>query len=372
MWRSQRDQEFNSQHRRLTGAHSIRRRQGRDKKKASLAKASDDSGAEEAELTELQKKAMLIAEAMGSVSARDMNARRSNVRQAGHVSGLQALLARGRVASLTPRPPPARGGTMLIRSGLLFQRPTLKSKAVADVNSHRDAPPYWSPSEKHLKAADEFDERHRIRADRAEKALKALQEDISSAGRDRVCRSTTHSVRSNRYFIDEGVTGITRYATGRKKELVVAERQWSVYESIWAPRCKYADSRDVHETEAALKRAYGIDWSYVKITHGMEAQIRKVDTSDDAVARCHEAFADNLALMYSTFDYYAALGTGDPLALKLNAFKLFVEECDLVEEGTTSCALATLLQSVYASKHAPHTIRVIASLKWLAVGTVLA
>ena len=148
--------------------------------------------------------------------------------------------------------------------------------------------------------------------------------------------------------------------------------------SVWKARPKWADSKAFLDTEAVYEKGFCLDWSRALRSHRLAAFILKNDDGDgdasgeeddaeggsgggDSAATLtkdagvggdpnDEAAAESElvdvgdtlwrhhALIYRTFDAYAAADTKvDVSSITYNAFKDFVQDCDLDESGDRFC-----------------------------------
>ena len=173
------------------------------------------------------------------------------------------------------------------------------------------------------------------------------------------------NLQHNRFYVNEKIVEeeqiVRRRSSihgggggGRQK----VEKEWDISQSVWPPRAKYADSKSVHDTEDHMLKVLDCDWKYALEEHGTEAFIKKKckahPGSQAAVEACHAAFVEKRVMIYSLFDYYATLGTGEPFSIQLNSFTMFVEECDLVDSKNPNLkksALAWLDPATFGLRH---------------------
>eukprot|EP00966_Prymnesium_polylepis_P175345 4057946-Prymnesium_polylepis.1 len=137
-----------------------------------------------------------------------------------------------------------------------------------------------------------------------------------------------HELLQNRYFVEEFVD---MEALGKKKHVVkVIEKKWDISQSIWPPRAKYADSNAIHDTDEHMIRVLNKDMMYALAEHNTEAFIVKNCKSSTAIEDCRAVLHDFSRLIYSVYDFYASLGTGEPFTIQLNAYSRFLEETELI------------------------------------------
>lgn len=128
---------------------------------------------------------------------------------------------------------------------------------------------------------------------------------------------------------------------------------WRLEESIWAPRRRRADSRGYYDGDTA-RVAFEVDWAGASEGGSLARMILRNDRDEpDAWARrdlsevdeVRSVLLEHAPLLYNVFDYYASCagaggsggGSGDIFAISSAQYKLFVQECALVEQGTRSC-----------------------------------
>ncbi|KAL1511314.1 hypothetical protein AB1Y20_006119 [Prymnesium parvum] len=222
--------------------------------------------------------------------------------------------------------------TLLVRSGLIA-RPTLQSKAQ----------PWWTPPDEVVTAAKRWDERHRERAERAEATFKGLSARVTDKGQQVAFSNALHDVRLNRYFVHE--KAFIQSAEGRvPKPRVVVARAWSLYDSIWKPRASYADSKDLHDTVVHLESCMASDFALALVDHDTRGYIQKHDPRPTAVQDVETALRESVDLVYSTFDYFACVGSGLPVGVNLNSYRLFVEQAGMIDKTSKWCSSAAFDQ----------------------------
>ena len=75
-------------------------------------------------------------------------------------------------------------------------------------------------------------------------------------------------MRQNRYFLNEKVE--VTVALEKRQKAAVIKKAWSVYDSIWGPRLKFADSKDVHDRPSHLEECLRTDFKYAMADHGTQ------------------------------------------------------------------------------------------------------
>ena len=118
------------------------------------------------------------------------------------------------------------------------------------------------------------------------------------------------------------------------------KRAWKIEESIWAPRRKWADSRDFYDTPECLRKALEADWRMAGggAGDGFDRFILKHHKVAGGPTEALELVLNTLEKyvneIYCLFDAYAMQGSGDFTHIQMNSYKDFLLDCDLVEEGS--------------------------------------
>ena len=185
------------------------------------------------------------------------------------------------------------------------------------------------------------------------------------------------NMQLNRFFINEKIVEEVRIVRRKSSTSMMQqkkapqEKAWSLEDSVWPPRAKYADSKGVHDTEDHMIRVLECDWKYALAEHATEAFIKKHCKANKgtqaAVDGCYAAFAEHHNMVYSMFDYYATLGSGEPFAIQLNAFTMFVEECELVDAKNPNLKKTNFDQLFLAVNAGTDNIRALDRVGWLQV-----
>ena len=145
-----------------------------------------------------------------------------------------------------------------------------------------------------------------------------------------------------------------QFSEAPKPEVVEEEEPPSVDEGpppkplkrIFAPRKRWATSKKLVDGEQLLYAAFSFDWQRACSTKGFVTLIVKADddagasaaSSEAELAEVKQALWKRHQLLFSMFDYYAALGTSDDMcSLGFNAFKQWVNDCGFVIDGSRSC-----------------------------------
>ena len=102
--------------------------------------------------------------------------------------------------------------------------------------------------ERITKAADNFDSRYRKLTRGVHKVEVAWRCDITHMAKEESLMRGIWDVSQSRYFEREKLRAMRIYKTGKKREKEADE--WKLETSIWAPRCKWSNSKGFWETEA--------------------------------------------------------------------------------------------------------------------------
>jgi hypothetical protein len=136
------------------------------------------------------------------------------------------------------------------------------------------------------------------------------------------------------WALEERVVELGDAANDDDEEAPV-KRAWKIEESLWWPRRKWADSRDLYDTPECLRKALHADWQMACKGGGLEKFIVKhhkaaEPSSDEVVEHVLGALDDYNAVIYSIFDAYGMQGTGDFTHIQLNSYKNFCLDCEMV------------------------------------------
>ena len=113
------------------------------------------------------------------------------------------------------------------------------------------------------------------------------------------------------------------------------KRAWKIEESIWAPRRKWADSRDFYDTPECLRKALEADWRMAGggAGDGFDRFILKHHKVAGGPTEALELVLNTLEKyvneIYCLFDAYAMQGSGDFTHIQMNSYKDFLLDCDL-------------------------------------------
>ena len=114
---------------------------------------------------------------------------------------------------------------------------------------------------------------------------------------------------------------------------------------IWQPRAAFADSKDIFDTDEVELKQFNVDWKQA-CELGLSKLIDKLDDDggvdadgdgiSDEVAETKAVMWDYHDRIVQLFDYYAAVG-GSLSSLALNQWSAFVEDFELVVDGSKYC-----------------------------------
>ena len=114
---------------------------------------------------------------------------------------------------------------------------------------------------------------------------------------------------------------------------------------IWQPRAAFADSKDIFDTDEVELKRFNVDWKQA-CELGLSKLIDKIDDDggvdadgdgiSDEVAETKAVLWDYHDRIVQLFDYYAAVG-GSLSSLALNQWSAFVEDFELVVDGSKYC-----------------------------------
>ena len=184
------------------------------------------------------------------------------------------------------------------------------------------------------------------------------------------------SVRFNRYVAPpkEGLAlgdGYKRRARGEEAAAAPKRKEpFDLYRSIWRPRTKWADSRDLYDTDAVRQKRFEGDWKRM-LALGVIKYIMRFD--DDALAdedgdgipdeveEVGEALLRNYDLCCAVFWYYASLSSEIDF-MTLNAYTKLCTDCKLPSKKSKACRqcdidtifIAIDKSDARAAKHDPH------------------
>ena len=192
-------------------------------------------------------------------------------------------------------------------------------------------------------AADAFDGRHRKLTAQAHRIEVAHREDPMHIAKEGALLRSIWETGVNRYFEREKLAAVQRYETGgRKAKKEAVPEAWSLEKSIWWPRTKWCDAKDLWDSEDFLHRMFIKDWRR-SLECGLRGYIARHDDGgqgsiDEEVEEVEAVLWENHLMVYLLFDYYAAMGSSnDIFSITLNAYSQFVQDFKLIEKKSQTC-----------------------------------
>ena len=225
-------------------------------------------------------------------------------------------------------------------------------------------------SEALLNAAEKFDDGHRKLTKEAYAGLTELYRDGGEHVPGRTARFLRMVDDLKQHKFLEPMTKVKIVGERAKKPASTVKRekaakQFKLQESSWKVRSGWSDSRNFDETTECYEKAFILDWSRALRAHKLAAYItyndEEGDSDDEAeaeaviaangidsgitanggdheVAEVGKVMWKHHMLIYRIFDSYAS---ADPKrgisSIGYNAFKDFVQDCDLDVPGSKHC-----------------------------------
>ena len=200
-----------------------------------------------------------------------------------------------------------------------------------------------------LAAADAFDRRHRTYSAAAERCYRTLTRSaaIDAPEASDAFWNSIESVRWNRYVAparEEMAANDDNYK--RSAEAIVKRKEpFDLWRSIWRPRMKWADSKNLYDTDEVKQKRFEADWKRM-LTLGIIKYIMRYD--DDAMADIDEdgipdeveevgvALLRNYDLCCAVFWYYASY-SGEIDFMTFNAYGQLCTDCKLPSKKSKAC-----------------------------------
>ena len=139
--------------------------------------------------------------------------------------------------------------------------------------------------------------------------------------------------------------------------------RWNMDNSIWNPRRKSGNSKDLFETDASLGSMFDVDWEFVRQGHGLEAIIMKFDGyGAESVENARAMVSRHARTIYGAFECYCVLFCTEKRATSLvtsiadsnlfdltfNGYLEFTRECEVVGPNCSSGDLEVIWVKVNA------------------------
>ena len=230
-------------------------------------------------------------------------------------------------------------------------RPLVMRKELLKLSA--SAPQWWKMPQTSVEAAERFDTKHRARSARADQ-LCILSRKATSP-RDAVALKfdeAVFAVRTNRYFELRAVAPpekVIARARRPKEAKVIEPKSFDVYKSIWEPRRKDADSKDVYDTDEVEFKRFSIDWE-VLLGLGMTKLILMNDDGDDDGVEDEDGdgIPDEVEdvgmvlwkvhdVLSSIYTYYSIQSGSISDGIGLNAWTDFTDDFSLVSKTSQFC-----------------------------------
>jgi hypothetical protein len=175
-----------------------------------------------------------------------------------------------------------------------------------------------------LLASDDFDTRHAGYVRTANDLLTALSSRQPNFNHAHRFDRAVVDVQRNRLFVDATYDPFgVRHQSGRKKALWDPRGK----ESIWAPRMKWADSRDIYDTEEVEQGRFNVDWQRAMT---LPLGLGKKSMTEVELQKLKAVLWENHTMLWQLFSFYASVQM-EVSYLTLNAWSQLVDECRLTD-----------------------------------------
>ena len=228
-------------------------------------------------------------------------------------------------------------------------RPPAMRKELLELRA--SAPKWWKMPVTSVEAAQRFDTKHRAISAKADHLCINSGKAKSAAVADKFDEAL-FAVRTNRYFELRPVEPTEKViARARRPEdaKVIEPKPFDVYKSIWEPRRKDADSKDVYDTDDVEFKRFSIDWE-VLLGLGMTKLVLTHDDGDDdgvededgdgipdEVEDVGMALWNVHDLLTSIYTYYSIESGSISDGVGLNAWTDFTDDFKLVSKTSKYC-----------------------------------
>eukprot|EP00854_Cymbomonas_tetramitiformis_P001251 gene1251-1829_t len=132
--------------------------------------------------------------------------------------------------------------------------------------------------------------------------------------------------------------------TNPSRSMDMPPTPWKLPESIFRPRLKESDAKAFHNTEKVERKMFEKDWDWLdkkeKFTSMLERENKanpKGIAKDKAIIEMKDLIKKHYHILVSVFEYYAALGSGSPFHIQLNAYTTFLEDCQIPSSESQFC-----------------------------------
>ena len=216
---------------------------------------------------------------------------------------------------------------------------------------------WWVVPDDVLTQAMEFDERHTEHWARANRAHNAVQKDVTSITKAAAFQEAVVELERSRYI--EPKPKEVAFVQAKKVQVQSAAvnkstvSEWSLEQSIWAPRVKWSDAKDFYDTEAVQRSKVESCWQHALEEQGLAKIIKDADANANADREADQVMRilwDYHDLLFCCFEYYACLGN-DPCTISYNAWSQFVADCGLVSNESKFCKKSDIDRLVSPQEH---------------------
>jgi len=140
----------------------------------------------------------------------------------------------------------------------------------------------------------------------------------------------------------------TRQEKGFTAEKVAAPKPvWRLEDSIWAPRRYQCDSRHFYEREEVMRKMFDLDWRLArsggKLDNWITQKATMYEDAEEAMAAVTDVMWRYHKLLYSVFDFYAAIGASSNIfVIQVNAYLSLLSTVDVMVEDSALCSAGAL------------------------------
>jgi hypothetical protein len=228
-------------------------------------------------------------------------------------------------------------------------RPPAMRKELLELRA--SAPKWWKMPVTSVEAAQRFDTKHRAISAKADHLCINSGKAKSAAVADKFDEAL-FAVRTNRYFELRAVAPAEKViprARRPKEAKVIEPKPFDVYKSIWEPRRKDADSRDVYDTDEVEFNRFSIDWEELLRLGITKLILMHDDGGDDGVEdEDGDGIPDEVEdvgmvlwkvhdVLSSIYTYYSIQSGSISDGIGLNAWTDFTDDFNLVSKTSQFC-----------------------------------
>ena len=209
------------------------------------------------------------------------------------------------------------------------------------------APSWWSMPAPFVKAADAFDQHHKMQHKRAERVLQHWVMDQHSERKNDACSEAIWELRSTKF-----VPRVPLVAQAPVRKRAARERvKQDKFESIWVGRPKWCDAKALLDTEQVEWLKLNLDWTRA-LACGLQGFVLKNDDDGDVDADGDGVFDElgevlhvaweHRGAYFRLFDHYASVGGDSMGSISVNEWNFFVGDMDLADAKSKFCKKADL------------------------------